>query len=556
MKKFLRISLATAVALLTVICPMFSVNAATVGPYSTVDGGCITSIEMKTESSIGGEVSYFTSVVNSKIQGLDSRASIPYRTYGAIGSENTKMFVYSIGSENGLDFSRATVKQIVERFEEENPEWNALVAINGDFFDIEGKVTKSMGEPEFPMIQLGNVYKSNVLYGATGRGIVGTTADGKMVYYTVGAKYKELGYGTPFRFESKYAIQFFGENESNVIAEYPASPDYYPQGTRINFITPDSKARDFSGATVYVVKCDTYRRSHVGINGSELGTVGYFIEGEIVEVRGGKKDEKPQAGEVYIATCIPESYPLLKVGEHIKCQQKAAGEWADVENAIGFKQQILADGNCLLKNAYGTYNKGGDQAETLIWTDDIYEYPFCWKDRAAIGFREDGTPVLLVVRKSSHDGDYKNLGASYYEIAEQLKSLGCANGFLLDGGGSTTFVVRNEDGSFSKAYAGEGNGRAVANAVILAVRDESVPLPETDETLEVVLPTEPATEKRTEKKTEKPTQKQTDSSTALDESDTERSTSGGCGSMIAAPAVVIITSFVAVFNVNQRRRRD
>ena len=556
MKRIFRIAFALMLSLLMLASSAITADAATVGPYSTVDGGCITSIEMKTESSIGGEVSYFTSVVNSKIQGLDNRASIPYKTYGAIGSENTRMFVYSIGKDNGLDFSRSTVKQIVERFEQENPEWDALVAINGDFFDIENKITSSMGEPEFPMIQLGDVYKSNVLHGATGRGIVGTTADGEMVYYTVGSKYKELGYGTPFRVEGKYAIQFFGESGNNVIAEYPASPDYYPQGTRINFISPDSKARDFSGATVYVVKCDTYRRSHVGINGAELGTVGYFIEGEIVEVREGKKDEKPAQGEVYIATCIPESYPLLKVGEHIKCQQKAAGEWAEVENAIGFKQQILADGKCLLKNAYGTYNKGGDQAETLIWTDDIYEYPFCWKDRAAIGFREDGTPVLLVVRKSSHDGDYKNLGASYYEIAEQLKSLGCTDGFLLDGGGSTTMVLRNEDGSFSNAYAGEGNGRAVANAVILAVRDESVPEPETDETLEVVLPTEKATEKRTEKKTEKSTQKQTESSTVLDESETEQSASGGCGSVIAAPAVVVITSLVAVLNVNKRRRRD
>jgi hypothetical protein len=338
-----------------------------------------------------------------------------------------------------------------------------------------------------------------------------------------------------------------------VIAEYPASPDYYPQGTRITFLTPDSKARDLSGATVFVVKCDTYRRSHVGINGSEQGTVGYFIEGDIVEVREGKAKDRPQDGEVYIATLIPESYPLLKVGEHIKCQQKAAGEWAEVENAIGFKQQILADGKCLLKNAYGTYNKGGDQAETLKWTDDIYEYPFCWKNRTAIGFREDGTPVLLVIKKSSHDGDYKNLGASYYEIAEQLKSLGCTNGFLLDGGGSTTMVLRNEDGSFSNAYAGEGNGRAVANAVILAVRDESVSEKETDETVEVVLPTEKATEKRTEKKTEKPIET---TATEPAESETEQITSGGCASVVAAPAVVIVTSSVPLIITNKRRRRD
>ena len=158
-----------------------------------------------------------------------------------------------------------------------------------------------------------------------------------------------------------------------------------------------------------------------------------------------------------------------------------------------------------------------------------------------------------MTKRSSHNGDYAKLGASYYEIAEQLKSLGCTNGFLLDGGGSTTMVIRNEDGSFSNAYAGEGNGRAVANAVILAVRDESVPEKETDETVEVVLPTEKATEKRTEKATEKVSET---TATEPAESETEQITSGGCASVVAAPAVVIVTSSVALTITNKRRRRD
>ena len=114
-------------------------------------------------------------------------------------------------------------------------------------------------------------------------------------------------------------------------------------------------------------------------------------------------------------------------------------------------------------------------------------------------------------------------------------------------------VLRNEDGSFSNAYVGEGNGRAVANAVILAVRDESVPEAETDETVEVVLPTEKATEKRTEKKTEKPT---SSPATEPAESETEQSTNGGCGSAIAAPAIVVITSAVALISSKKRKNKD
>ena len=80
--------------------------------------------------------------------------------------------------KNNFDFSTANVKTIVEAFERDNPQWNAIVAINGDFFDMENTVTATYGEPEFPMVQLGDVYKSNALAHMTGRGLVGTDADG------------------------------------------------------------------------------------------------------------------------------------------------------------------------------------------------------------------------------------------------------------------------------------------------------------------------------------------------------------------------------------------
>ncbi len=539
----------TCSMLFAVIIPA---SAQVENPYGVESVGCITGIEMEDSTTLLGGVEQFTAIVTSHIQGLDERAAIPYRTYGAIGNENTKMFVYSVGSEDGLDFARATTKEIVERFEAENPEWDAVIAINGDFFDIETAKTESMGEPEFPMIQMGDCYKTNILSGSGGRGIVGTTSDGKMVYYTVGSKYRENGYGTQMTLSTTYQLQILGEHRTNAIASYPAYADYNARNNRVTFLTSDSRSRSFEGATVYVVKCDTYRRAHIGINGEELGTTGYFIEGEIVELREGREVERVPEGYAYFAVKEPEVFELLEIGAYIKCQKVLTGEWADVENAIGFKQQILADGNLLLKNCYGKYNPNGDP-ETKEWTSDIYDYPYCWKDRTAIGFKEDGTPVLLVLKKSLDTDAYKNLGASYYEIAEQLKALGCVDGFLLDGGGSSTFVVRNEDGTFSNAYVGEGNGRAVANAVILAVRDESVPLPELDEEVEVVLPTEAPTEKKTNAAT---------SATEATESDTLASTdapaanSGGCASNLVMPLLPMLAGGSALaISIKKRKRR-
>ncbi len=554
MKKIFLAALSLTVMISMLAMSVICASADADNPYGTTSVGCITNIEMESRAKLWGDVEHFTSVVTSHIQGLEDREAIPYRTYGAIGNADTKMFVYSVGSEDNLDFARATTKQIVERFEQENPEWDAVVAINGDFFDIETVNTQSMGEPEFPMIQMGESYKTNILTSATGRGVVGTTSNGRMVYYTLGSKYKENGYGTEMTLSKTYALQILGEHRTNAIAEYPAYPDNRVVDNRVSFITPDSKSRSFEGCTVYVVKCDTYRRAHVGINGNEMGTTGYFIEGEIVEVRAGKTGETAPDGYVYLAVKQPEVFELLAVGTYIKCQRTLTGEWADVDNAIGFKQQILANGNLLLKNAYGTYNQNGDYG-TVNWTDDIYDYPYCWKDRTAIGFREDGTPVLLVLKKSLHTGAYKNIGASYYEIAEQLKALGCVDGFLLDGGGSSTFVIRNEDGSFSNAYVGEGTGRPVANAVILAVRDESVPLPELDEEVEVILPIETPTEKVTDKTTDNVTEADNIEEAEGSGENPVDEEIVGCGSTVAMPVVIMTVCSSAVVLSTKKRKK-
>lgn len=556
MKRFLKNRILVIVCITMITIAFLPAYAVEDNPYGVQNVGCITDINIESSTTLSGGVNYFTSVVTSHIQGLDECAAIPYRTYGTIGSENTRMFVYSRGSANGLDYSTANVKTLVETFEAENPQWKAVAAINGDFFDIETSKTPSYGEPEFPMIQLGDVYKSDVLTSATGRGVVGTDAEGNMVYYTVGGNYAANGYGTQLTFESSYKLQLLGENRNNPICSFNAVADAGSLKNRMSFLTPHSESRDLSGTTVYVVKCDTYRRSHVGINGVEHGTRGYYIQGEVIEVRRGTSNEIVPEGCVLFFTPNPELFKPLNVGGYIKCQRVLSGEWAGVENAIGFKQQILAEGNILLKNCYGKYNTTGDSA-TLSWTEDIYEYPYCWKHRTAIGFREDGTPVLLVVQKSIDSGEYKGLGASYYEIGEQLKALGCINGFLLDGGGSSTMVIRNENGDLINAYKAEGsNGRAVANAIILAIRDESVEEPKEDETIEI--PTEKPTEKPTSKRTEKKTDKSGSASATESDFGSEIATEeqGGCGSEIAIPALTatLVVCLVST-SVSRKKRR-
>ena len=60
--------------------------------------------------------------------------------------------------------------------------------------------------------------------------------------------------------------------------------------------------------------------------------------------------------------------------------------------------------------------------------------------RTAVGVREDGSVVFYTA--DSRD----STGMTLAELADKMLALGCRNALNLDGGGSTTVVVRNHAG--------------------------------------------------------------------------------------------------------------
>ena len=86
--------------------------------------------------------------------------------------------------------------------------------------------------------------------------------------------------------------------------------------------------------------------------------------------------------------------------------------------------------------------------------------------RTVVGRREDGTVVLLTLdgRQSGY-----SVGGSYKNAATILRDLGCVDGLNLDGGGSTTFVLRplGETARHMLNKPSDGSARRVANAIVL-----------------------------------------------------------------------------------------
>ncbi|MGB9664516.1 MAG: DUF4623 domain-containing protein, partial [Ignavibacteria bacterium] len=81
--------------------------------------------------------------------------------------------------------------------------------------------------------------------------------------------------------------------------------------------------------------------------------------------------------------------------------------------------------------------------------------------RTAVGFNYDSTKVFFVTVDGRQPGF--SVGMSLPELANYMKSIGCYNAVNLDGGGSTTMVVRNKVVNSPSDAAGE---RPVANALL------------------------------------------------------------------------------------------
>ena len=85
--------------------------------------------------------------------------------------------------------------------------------------------------------------------------------------------------------------------------------------------------------------------------------------------------------------------------------------------------------------------------------------------RTAVGILADGSKVFVVVDGRSS----KSQGATMEEMQKIMLWLGCTDALNLDGGGSSTMVVRGRIVNHpcdNKAFDSEGE-RSVANAIII-----------------------------------------------------------------------------------------
>ena len=360
----------------------------------------------------------------------------------SITDSDLRIVNYTAGTATNWAGKRPT--ELARIYEQENPGWIVVGGTNGDFFWITDNC-----EIQGTSMQEGEFYKSYD-YNVGGHKAIGFKNDGTYVY------------GTP-DVSSKQYVQVLNEDGTYTDVAVVNDVDDTPTTTGVTLLTrfttcptpqKDTKYTgvlpyDVTGYKVYVIKYDIQRFDRDGSN--KVGEHRVYVQGEIVDIKENLSSLEIDDDKQYSYFVTKDnSLSSLKVGDKVRSQCKLLGEWEGVTNITSAFNQVLEDGEVI------DYNKPNNADPGYI---------NAIKNRTIMGFKADGTPIMMVVEKGGY-------GASYEECGEILKGLGCVDGFLFDGGGSSCIFVRDNTGNFVTLNKHEdGNERKDGNAVFLVKRD-------------------------------------------------------------------------------------
>lgn len=160
---------------------------------------------------------------------------------------------------------------------------------------------------------------------------------------------------------------------------------------------------------------------------------------------------------------------LITSSDTILVQELLGNGFENVRNAIGTGQLLVKDG--VVQHAAFKSLPSQNMAH--------YRHP-----RTAIGQKADGTVFFIVVDgRDALSGKY---GVKYSELGELMKMHGAVTAFNLDGGGSSTMLLRNsETGEYEGLNTfSDGHMRSISNGLLFARGDlepvfVEIPYPDT-----------------------------------------------------------------------------
>jgi len=286
----------------------------------------------------------------------------------------------------------------------------AAAAINGGFYRVSGLLA---GDPDGVMMEGGRLLSEP----DRGRGAVGFAEAGGVTR----ALFGRLTLDARLEVEGKPPLPVSGIDRERRAAETIV---YTPEFARTTLTDPD------------------------GVEATAIG-------GEVTEVRLGGSTPIPDGG--FVISFGPEAGASavrpLDVGDRVRFEPALASKLGDDSAAWAAARSIASAGPLLLF--------AGERVED--WRNESISNVFALArhPRTAVGARADGT--LLFVTVDGRNAE-RSVGMSLPELTDLMLELGAVAAANLDGGGSTTMVVRDRVVNSPSDSNGE---RANGDAVLL-----------------------------------------------------------------------------------------
>lgn len=414
----------------------------------------------KTTKPSGSEAGYGSSTpidVNKWYGQQINMLSIP-RLLDADGNQKYEVIAWSIQGDQQWNFSGMTAMAV--DFEKKNPEYIVLGGINGDFYDwhstkdypnsgggIEvqnGEAIRAIAVEDRVVGVKNNNDTEQLVFALTTVNYISSNPY-LTIYDNNGNVVKEIelnGINNPNLNDGETSAYFprleivyeYDENGNHVLNSY----DEWAIKERI-FHAPTLA----DGHKYYVINGDK-----VIYQANENN---YYGKGKITNVNDNTEFVK---NSFAVVTKNQELLSLLQKDVLIRVQYKITHpELSQSKNMMGCGEMLVEDG---------------------IFANDIRDAYYTTRaPRTIIGCKADGTVCLITM--DGRQADLNFYGTNQEEINAILSELDIDDAYLLDGGGSSTFFVRENDQFIIKNSPSDGQQRSVSNGfLIVTKKDNSV----------------------------------------------------------------------------------
>lgn len=358
---------------------------------------------------------------------IDSPQQVNMLTVPSSG--NVRIVNYTFPNASG--WTKQTLTKLVQSFELTNPGWTVLAGVNGDFYDINGN---------------DHALKYHTTGSTVSNGDVLRAVETKSIGYTNNGTSESFKIVDNASFTNYHILSIY-DNNGEIIKTFDidkVNEEPLNDELAVYFTYKVNVGESADTISVTVPSKNSYI-SENPLRCLPTSEPELFAKGEISKLN---ESIELRFGQFAIVTNNEEIKTYLGIGTNIRVQKDLTGPLADCDQVMGVGSTLVEHGDVSQNNSDGMRTQ---------------RHP-----RTCIGVKEDGTLMFFVIDGRQESSGYN--GMTQDEMGTMMAYYDCYYGVNVDGGGSSTFGIRDEYGNFViQNSPSDGNERTVSNALLVVV---------------------------------------------------------------------------------------